>query len=203
MAHLLTTVPRARRKRALSRQSTDVVSDFLYAASAWLEKRLGYDVATASHTEILDGNGLDRIWLRHTPITAITSVTMEDDDGTSHSLTVATDVVYDAATGRLLIGPDNVSDYDVFPKGLRNVTVVYTAGHNAAGYDGGNAPDDIQEAVILKALCLYAESSTYQNAAFRSESLGEHSAERITSDDLARWNIQLNDILQRYERMEV
>lgn len=203
MAHLLTTVARARRKRAFSRQSTDVVSDFLYAASAWVEGYCGRDFASAAHTEVLDGNDLPDIWVTHKPITAISAITITDEDGQESTVTPSTDIVYDAKTGRVSFGPNNVSDYDVWTRGKENVSITYTAGYSAAGYDGGNAPDDVQEATILRALCLYAESSSYQNAAFKSESLGEHSASRITSDDVARMMGQIRELLEPYRGMEV
>jgi hypothetical protein len=192
---VLVSVERARRKRALSRQSTDVVNDFLLAASTAWENACGRTFASGTRTEVLDGNGLDHVFLKHTPITSITSITIEDDDGSSHTMTVATDVLYDAATGRVNIGPDNTSDYDVFPLGKRNVTIVYVGGYGSTAI-----PDDVQEAVVLWAICLYAESSSYQNAAFTQESLGEHSAKRITSDDVERMMGQVNTILMRYMR---
>lgn len=103
------------------------VANLISCASEMVISRLGYDPSSATVTEKHSGNGLPRLWLYRTPITSITSVTINGvvlDNTDSNAWT------FDPATGWLVLGngTDHLDFAQSFPHGSNNVTVVYVAG---------------------------------------------------------------------------
>lgn len=196
------TAGRARRNHALARLSTDLVTDKLAAAEAWVDQQTEREWDSKSRTEYHRGQGVGHFYLKCIPVTALTSITLTDDSGVDTVLTVSgatPDVTYDADTGRVEFGPDNTSGYAVFPESYqKNIAVVYTAGYASAA-----VPDDIQEAVILKALALYARSAAYLNAGMMSENIGGASQTRISQAELRALEESALDLLAPYKLLEV
>lgn len=195
-----TSVARARRKPVFSAISAEVVQDYLTAAEAWVDRwtgRSGFD--TSSRTEVYDGGGHDCLRLRAIPITSITSITITDADGSTEALTISTDVDYDTGLkGEVRFGPNNASSYAYWPSGFRNISVVYTA-----GYAVGSVPDDIQEAVIHRALALHMETSLYMAAGLKSQKIGDGSQQRISREDVDLVMDRVYELLGPYKRLEV
>jgi hypothetical protein len=106
--------------------------------------RSTFDVA--SFTESLDGDGTNLLSLPHTPIIALQSLAI---DG------VAVDVA-EARVYSLWIKFDDSDEYNarlrsngrIFPRGLKNVTVTYTAGYS-------EIPDDLAMACARQAVYVY------------------------------------------------
>ena len=99
-----------------------VTNTFIPYVDAAIKRYVGYDIETATHTEVFDGGEQQNLFLRHLPIASITSVT---EDG--HTLTEGNEehyVYYD--NGRL--DRINVRWAGIKPK---NVTVVYVGGYAA------------------------------------------------------------------------
>ena len=130
-------------------------------------------VAPISYTEVYDGNGKDRIWLRNSPIQSVTSVivgtvTLTLSTGfNSPGVTVSGNKKY-IFICRGNTGIVNLTDLGYgwggcFPRGRQNVQVVYSAGYNST-------PDDIEMAARKAAALNYKRRDWI---GLRSKSLGQ------------------------------
>jgi len=181
---MLTTVARAKRHASLSGVNSTLLENLLSAAGRIIEDYCGREFESGSHTERHTGDGTAQVWLRHFPITALTSVTITDGNGTDYSIDTG-EFDYDASTregdGRLWFYPwveGTSRDYNVFPTGqTKNVSIVYTAGFSTM-------PDDIQEACIKIALALYGQGAT-SKPGVTSFKMGEYSETRGTGSTKA------------------
>lgn len=198
MALTLTTVTRARRKAAFSAISTDVVTDFLEAAEDWVQSYCDREFITHSHTGYYNGHGGKRLYLRNVPVSSISAATITLDDGTVETLTPSTDLTFQAANGAVEFGPNNTSSFDVWPSGFKNISITYTAGYTL----GTDLPYAIEEAVILRALVLFAESGEDMNAALLSQTVGEGTKQRVTPYITDGWMEQVYSLLAPYRRLE-
>ena len=160
----LVALARAQQHPAAAALDATLLTNLLLGASEWVELYCNRKFASATFTEIHSGDGTSILHLDQLPITALTSVTILDDDGTSTVL-ASTDFRYDPQTGELRFAPDPDGDYTYFPRGFRNVTVVYVAGFAAV-------PDAVQDAVVEIALTVAAIGKQAGNLA--SERLGDY-----------------------------
>ena len=99
-----------------------VTNTFIPYVDSAIKRFLGYDVETATHTEVFDGNEQQDLFLRHIPIASITSVT---EDG--NTLTQGNEddyVFYDNGRLRRIV----VRWSGIKPK---NITVTYVGGYAA------------------------------------------------------------------------
>jgi hypothetical protein len=111
---------------------TEVESDTLLlrmidSASASIETYCSRTFLSASHAEVRDGNGNKRMGLRHFPVTAIASVTINGQVIPPRPSPLSNGYTFDDLTVRL-------TGY-TFEEGIDNVEVVYTAGLNAIPND--------------------------------------------------------------------
>lgn len=112
-------------------------------ASEIIAKRCGRILHTATHTQYLDGSRTNRILLKQWPITGGPA------DGNTKPELFIDDKSYFAATTAVDVDEYFV-DEDValvlikgsFPKGTRNIKVVYEAGYGTAA--GGDIPSDLE-----------------------------------------------------------
>jgi hypothetical protein len=88
--------------------------------------------AEAAYSEKYDGNGKDQLRLKQYPISAVTSLAIDDD---AVDLTDADEYQLYADEGIICL------PYGIFSKGRRNVEVAYTAGYSTI-------PEDLEQAVI-------------------------------------------------------
>jgi len=157
---------------------------------------------SAARTETYTGNGAAHIYLKHAPLTALSAMTLTGADGEDTTLTVSgstPDVTYNEANSRIAFGPDNSCGYAVFPEWpMNNVSVTYTA-----GYAAGSIPDDVQEAVILYAVTVYAQSSLFMNPALGAQSIGQESRTRIAQSELAAMRSAAEELLTPFKRLSV
>lgn len=86
------------------------------AALDRLKQFLGYEFTSAAYTDVwYAGNGTQKLWLRHRPITALTSIEV---NGSTYDTTD-----FDISDGRYIYWDD-----DYFPQGWHKVKLTYTAG---------------------------------------------------------------------------
>lgn len=198
MALTLTTIGRMRRKAAFADISTDVVTDFGQAAEEWVESYCDRSFVYGSTTGTYNGDGGRRLYLRNVPVSSITSCVITDEGGSTETLTPATDLDFQADNGAVEFGPNNTSSYEIWPKGFRNISIVYVAGYTL----GSTMPDAIEEAVCLRALCLFAESGENMSAALGAQQMGEISKTRISPAMVEGWMDQVRSLLAPYRRLQ-
>ena len=186
------SVARAKQHQTLYRADTTLLTNLLEAASDLVDNYCDQSFTSASATEYYDGNGLKWIIVDRAPITAITSLTITDDNDTDHTI-ATTDLSYDGSTGKVQFKPTVSSAYDYFLPGFQNVTIVYTAGYTTI-------PEAIQEATVQIARNLYAQGSTYKNPAFSAARMGEHNYTRISSQEEIMTPI-VTTLLAKYRRI--
>lgn len=109
---------------ALSSDQEAVISSLADSVLAVMEERLGRRLGSYSYTEAYDGNGHRKLYLKHDPVSAVSSVTL---DGAA--LTVGSSAVYPPAQVTLV---DEIAllltDGTFWTPGILNVIVAYTAG---------------------------------------------------------------------------
>jgi hypothetical protein len=195
-ALVLTDTARARRKAAFGAVSSDVVNDFLAAAEAWVHSCCDRKFVASNYSVTYNGTGGRRLYVKNRPINSLVSCSIVDDGGAVETVNVSTDLTYESEAGAVEFGPDNASSYDIWPRGFQNINLTYNAGYAAI-------PDDVQEAVILRALVLYAASGSDMNAALGGQTVGEGRKDRITPAVVDGWQKQAESLLAPYRRLEV
>lgn len=200
---LYATAARARRKAAFAAVSSEVVTDFLALAERRVEKRCDREFNYEQRTEYHTGRNRSYFFVRAHPIESLDALVVIDANGDEDTIDVSgsdADVVYDAESGKISFGPKNTSSYGVFPITYpENVKLTYTAGWNGVA----NVPDDFQEAVILQAMILYAQTSLHMAAGLQSQKVGQGAKQRIGTDVYREWTLALESLLEPYIRMEV
>ena len=172
--------------------SQDTILDVVIpAVQDRLERSCGRLFDTGSRSEIFDGDGSAGIILKHVPVTAMTSVVLTADDGTTTTYSSATSPTfaetfrYDSVTGRLQwIGAETgrlVTDEwgsliaetwgtsPRFRRKFQNVTVSYTGGYTSM-------PEDLQLLMyeLVGAAMQRRGSGTGQDPTLLSESVGSY-----------------------------
>ena len=99
----------------------DLLIDLLDSYNTEMEEYLGVTLIDTTYTESYDGNGTSSMFLKHYPITSVTSLTLDDT-----ALTEDTDFYVYGDVGLIKL------DSDVFTVDFKNVDIVYVAGHGAA-----------------------------------------------------------------------
>lgn len=117
-----------------------VLAILMPAVQADLERSVGYAFDSDTYTdEAIDGDGGTSIWVKHRPVTALTTVKTKATDGTTTTL-ASTEYRHNPLTGEIvrLGGWAGWDDEPVgaWPAGTQNILVTYTAGY-------ASAPDDL------------------------------------------------------------
>lgn len=119
------------------------------AADAFLKRRIGYEIESASYTERLSGSGTAVLKPRRWPITAVTSLTVDEDswDTLLYSDTTDSDEeTFLPEHGKWL----EARFGSVFTAGVGNILIVYTGGYTTI-------PEDLKLAAVLLTHLLLAE----------------------------------------------
>jgi hypothetical protein len=146
----------------------DILNSLIAAATDAIRDHVGYELASKSRTEGYSGNNLAVIHPLHQPITAISSLSV---NGTSISQATSTTMagwMFDDTAIRL-------RGY-VFPRGVQNVSITYTAGY-------ATIPKIVAEAALTHVHGLFNAQSVDPNlssesvpgvysAAYRQEGAG-------------------------------
>lgn len=158
---------------------------YLAAASASIRYICGRSLSngfeSASRTEVIDGQGTGTLQLKEWPVSSITSVSEIDNSGSSTAL-ASTEYRVDSNTGILYkIGAEGgrfgyslglptpytpqFGTYPAFPKGIQNISVVYTGGYSSI-------PSNLEMAVFRVMDLLRASAGA--DPTKQSESLGAY-----------------------------
>ena len=117
-------------------------------ASAFIEGYTNRVVVTTTYTEYVDGRASNRIMLKQWPIQSVTSVHI-DASGVFDATSLVDPANYFVETGFGigLIGCGSSSSVGgIWPKGTRNIQIIYDAGYGTAA--GGDIPNDIEQACL-------------------------------------------------------
>lgn len=147
---------------------------------------------SASRTEKYDGNGQPVLVLRNAPVTAITSVSLVDSDGTVTALS-SDSYTADLVNGRLhwnssvgtnwfAMGYDSPADIGArgrtgWPRGFQNIQVVYTAGY-------ATVPGDLQG--VATDIVVEAYLNRRRNMALASDGAGSRSVSYRSVEEMVR-----------------
>jgi hypothetical protein len=164
---LVTTAEVENAWAGFSALATDEKTALIDVVSSAIAQHAGREFQSTTYTEYHDGKNRPRLWLRHTPVISITSVSI---NGTALDNTDGTAWTIDLESGELLYGTGDNGDPAFnpwFPIGKKNIVVVYAAGYAAI-------PADVKRAAIL---WMQAISGQHQagGGAYKSESLGDYS----------------------------
>lgn len=150
--------------------------------SAAIVNVIGFDPGLGAVAELHDGDDSGRLWLRKLPVVSVTSVTVNGVD-LDNSAGDAWTVNY--ATGELVRGKgqEDARFAAWFPRGTRNVQVVYTGGTLTT-------PGPIRRACILT-IKLMADAAK-ASGLYKSEETGSYKytfqdPSQVTIPSQARW----------------
>ena len=143
-----------------SNVDSQVIQRLITAESTFIQKWLGWQIASQTYTEVRDGSGagegLYRMVFANQPVTAVTSLTI--DDITIPSSTdggvLQPGYAFSATEIWIAEAPSTTdamwSNQYSFSRGRANVTIVYTAGY-------ASTPLDIEQACIELVSLRYQE----------------------------------------------
>lgn len=161
----------------------------LTVADKWVKTYIGTAIESASYTERLSGDGTPLLKPRHWPITAVTTLTVDEDSWSTLLSTNATDSdeeVFLPAHGLWL----EARYGSVFPSGVGNVVIVYTAGYTSA-----TMPADLKHATTTLVHLLLSERTKVGQG---SRTIGPESINQILRDP-NEYGI-IKDTLNHYRR---
>jgi hypothetical protein len=162
-------------------QSNDdsVLTRLITAASAFFTTACGNPILARSYVELYDGKGSTRLYLRNTPVIAVTSVAI-DEVPIPASIAVADPGWVQNGNVIILFGY-------WFSRGYANVAVSYQAGYAAT-------PADVAEAVIELVGLRYRGKDRLGKA---SESMGGIATTSYTQKDVSPF---VQSVITRYMR---
>ncbi len=177
----MATIEHVRLFKAVSESAKSVMESFLAMAEQWAIGIIGCDLSAATVTERLSGDGSLILYTSRWPVTAVTSVeleqvgltltTMTDASAEAdqdvylppHGLWIALRPIWQGTQG--LIG---------WPEGVSNVKVVYTSGYSAA-----LMPADVTGAIAQMTWLLWQERDRLGDG---SLSVGDRSVSQVVRD---------------------
>lgn len=202
----LTTLAQVQALTKVDSADTALVSTMITSLSRYVAQFCGRNNlnAVASVTDVLDGTGGDKQFLSEWPIKAVTSVSVS-----GQPVSLAPDSItpgYLVEVANLVLTPYTVvgsiwnRGYGKFPKGRKNITVVYTAGYDSQSTPPGNAayngaPDDLGYAVTELVVQQYKRRDWVDQA---SKTLAQ-SGEVITLRSW-EWPPLIESIIQEYKQ---
>lgn len=172
------------------------------AVNDFIEKQTGRTFTGGTFTEYLDGRDSDRIGVKSPPITSVTSVAIVNAAQTVQYTYDSTLYNFDADVGTIYLAPstetwlyddtngtsvwDRQANSPRFPKGIRNIKVVYVGGYAGA----------IPASFKLAAAKLAAiELAMKDDPTVTSETTGQRSITRGGLSQPGALSQQVNDIL--------
>jgi uncharacterized phiE125 gp8 family phage protein len=144
----------------------DNIERLIDRMSAFAGSYCGRKFISASYTKEYDGHDDTILLLDQYPVTAVTSVKIDSSrEFEAASLVDADDYDLDVDAGLIkLVGIGQT----LFPKGLGNIQVVYTA-----GYATNAVPHDLQHAVLLMVTATYKKDFQQKRSGISSETVGD------------------------------
>lgn len=190
----LVTVNRAKQNTCFTDTGTTLLTNLLKASSGFVEQYCNRKFESATYTEMHDGKGVTWLYVRNTPVTTLTSVTIQDSSGVS-TVVPSGDLILNSEMGRVHFGFNITGSYYFFPKAKSNTTVVYTA-----GYASDSIPDDLQEAVIQVTKNLLSTTSV-DDVSVKSQKMGTYSYTLAAANDEAIITPLVQALLLPYRRV--
>lgn len=190
----LITLAQAKAFLKITATSEDsIIATLVNAMSRLVKSYCGRDFVLASYTEDYDGSGCDKLILKHHPLTALSRVNIDplrafSAADASTEVVLADDVIADLPAGIIQLW--NTRNF--FPKGVKNVRVVYSAGYTL----GTDVPDDLQHAVRLMMMYAYKRHYQDQRIGLQSETVGDHTM-TYSNEDIPT---AAKKILEAYKR---
>ncbi len=188
----------------------DFINTLIAQASDAIRKFCGRKFERETITETLPGTGTTRLWLTRTPISSITSVTVDN-------ATVASDeyTIEDSEAGLLLRHDDGsppapkswalpgmlqwgLSRVPVKESGSNNITIAYISGYLLPSEDGRDLPEDIERACIDTVKALY--QGRKDSGRVKSQKIGD-AAETINIETGLSPNAEL--LLDPWRRLTI
>jgi hypothetical protein len=166
----------------------DMLDRFEDSAERIIETYVGYKIweTSGEWTEDYDGTGTRELYVKHVPITALSSVKIASDRLFDSVTSVqAVDMTYRGDEGAIVLLAQG------FGTAPLSVRVVYTGGLSAL-------PNDLKDARAMVTAVLYHRAKEGADG-IKSERLGERSVE-YTSGAIPR---EARDILNEYKRWRV
>jgi hypothetical protein len=152
-------------------------------ATAEMIAYLGYDPNSTAYTERYHGKDKDRFTLRFTPVISITTLKVNEN---------AVSAALDSNSSGYMFDPDTGTVYaigGIFPRGVRNILVVYTAGY-------ATIPADIVRACSEQVAYAYLSR---ERTGLRSMNIAQQTQVYETGHLLER----VQGVLDRYKRIVV
>jgi len=175
MAKQYATTIRAKQNNSLLNVSTTHLVNLLEAASEMIDRFCGREFDSSARTEYHDGDGSQYIYLHVFPNVSLTTVGVSSDYWVTETNVTTTALLVHDVDGRCIL--KHTAEIEVFPRGVQNVKVVYTAGYAAA-----SIPEDIQQACCVMAGNMYAETGmATSNLPYESEKIGDWTYKRSTA----------------------
>jgi hypothetical protein len=184
----MTLATLAQLKTHLNWKASDTTNDakltmFLNAGSAWVESYCERKFESASYTERSNGNATTMLTPRNWPITAVTELRISSDRDWASGLVPSTD--YAITSDEMNIQYFN----GLFPIGLDNVRIIYTAGYSTI-------PNDLVMANLWASEWFYLHNNRGDSGRTTASKMGE------SVGILAEIPMMIKQMLQPYRRFE-
>ena len=165
MANLITTSEVSAQWAGFASLDSLAQARLIEAATSAIERYCRRSFASEEVTEYISGNGTSRIWLDRRPVVEITSVTVND---VSLDNTANAAWVLDPLTGTLTRGTGQHDSQLAmhWPRGTRNIVVVYTGGFSPV-------PSDVKLAAVT--LVKHLNDAATKTGILSSENIGAYS----------------------------
>jgi hypothetical protein len=203
----LTTLAQVQALVKVDSADTALVTSLVTAISRYVAQACGRNNlnAVATLTDVLDGSGSDKQFVSEWPIKTVTSISIWGVAIPAAPDAQSSGYLFD--TNALILTPytsigSPLSRYSMgrFPRGRRNVTVVYNAGYDSVSIPPGNAafngaPDDLGYAVTYVVAQEYKRRDWIDQA---SKTLSQ-SGEVVTFRNW-EWPPFIESIIQEYKQ---
>lgn len=176
-----------------------MLTSLIANVSAFIRQYCSRDFDAATYTETRNGTGSTKLFLKNSPVTGVTSLTVDGYTIPLAASPTGNGYLFDANTiyligGRLTGSPVGAggSVPGIFTRSAQNVRVVYTAGYTRAPTDA--LPGDLRQAAID--LCLLK---------FRRRQHPERAGEALAGQNLnyvvTELTEEIRGVLDRYKRV--
>lgn len=190
MADLI-LLARAQELPSLAAVNVAYLAHLITAASAAIAKYCKREFPlTVYASEYYHGNGGVTMFLRHFPVTLMTSIVVVESAGTTVTI-AGTQFDLHTNTGEIRFIRNCTAGYCYFPAGFNNLQANYTAGF-------ATVPEDVQEACAH--LCAYMYGLGSLTPGVKSEKLGDY-AKSFGSVGAETWPVMVRGLLDQYRNI--
>lgn len=191
MASIFNSVAKIKTWLNISSATDDVlIEELSEAVDQMFFDELDDNFLSQAYVEKYDGDGQSKLWLRHRPITAVSSLKINEvsvaaaPDSVSSGFLFDKDQLYLVQGTRILAVAFQFTDR--FLRGQQNISVSYTAGTTA-----GNAPKSLISAHLRQVSFQYKER---ERIGVKSKTLGPDQTLTFITDD---WAPGVQAVLQK------